>query len=100
MLKQDCSEVCQEEALGFVLDTQCVTSGGRTARVVCGSGMGEESSGAISDYSFFCRCEREFLLKPDVRAKYGIVAYVRYRDDLVIITNGTPHDVMRAFLEG
>ena len=92
VLKQDCSEICQEEALDFVLDAQYVTSGDRTAKVVCGSGMGEESSGAISDYSFYFRCERDFLLQDVVRTKYGIIAYLRYRDDFLIITDGTPHD--------
>ena len=34
-LKQDCQEVCPEEALEFILNTQYVTSGQYTAKVKC-----------------------------------------------------------------
>ena len=96
-LKEDCSEVVSAHALEFLLTSQYVKSGRRLAQVIKGSGMGEESSGAISDYSLFCRSERNFLLTDEVRRKYGIIAYVRYRDDFVIITNGTEHVIMQEF---
>ena len=94
MLKKNCSEVCHEEGVEFVLHAQYVTSGGRIAKVICGSGMSEESSGAISDWSFYCRCERDFLFDEEVRSTYGIITYVRYRDDFLIITDGAPHNLM------
>ena len=98
-LEGDCSEVVSADALRFVLTPQYVKSGERIPKVISGGGMGEESSGAISDFSFFCRCEKEFLLSEAVCAEYGIIAYVRYRDDFLIVTRGTEHTIMRQFFD-
>ena len=60
--------------------------------------MGDESSGAVSDWSFYVRAERHFMLKAEIQERYGIIAYLRYRDDFVIITNGTDHDFMMTLI--
>ena len=57
--------------------------------VAVGSGMGCISSGDISDTSFYMRVEKQFMLDPDVRRKYGIKFYARFKDDLLIIQNSS-----------
>ena len=97
-LAEDCSEIVPREAMDFLLGTQYVRSGKRLAKVKCGSGMGDESSGAVSDWSFYVRAERDFMLTQQVQQEFGIIAYIRYRDDFIIVTNGTPHDSFKTLI--
>jgi hypothetical protein len=57
-------------------------------RVVIGSGMGLRNSSSIGDAAFFALCEVPWGLKPVVRAKYHIEKYMRFRDDILILTPG------------
>ena len=57
-------------------------------QVMIGSGMGLISSGAISDFVFFCLCEVNFLLHESTRRTYHIKAYARFKDDLFIVLGG------------
>ena len=65
--------------------------------VIIGSGMGLKSSGGISDYAFFVLAESEFMLNPSVRDQFGIRAYFRFKDDLLVILDGREGNV-RFFL--
>ena len=57
-------------------------------KVEVGSGMGVECSGDVSDVVFFELAERNFALKPDVRTKYYVQFYARFRDDIIVILGG------------
>ena len=85
VLKTDCEDVADKEGLEFVLGSQYIRISERLAKVVIGSGMGEEHSGAVSDWSYFKRAEERFILCSEMREKYGILYYVRYRDDSLFV---------------
>ena len=50
-----------------------------------GSGMGLVSSDEISSNAFYLMCEKDFALDPSVRAKYDILLYLRFKDDIFVI---------------
>ena len=60
ILSEDCSDVICKRGSDFLLSTQYVGVLGLFAKVKVGSGMGEEHSGAMSDYCFYTRCETYF----------------------------------------
>ena len=90
VLADDYAEVVPREVVAFLNGAQYVVSQGVTAKVVSGSGMSDEHIGAVSDFSFYQRAERNFLLSRDVRTRYGILGYIRYRDDFLIVSGFEP----------
>ena len=98
ILSEDCSDVICKQGSDFLLGTQYVEVLGLFAKVKVGSGMGEEHSGAMSDYCFYKRCEKYFLLSEIVREKYKIYCYVRYRDDFLVISSA-PKELTREFCD-
>ena len=54
-------------------------------RVARGSGMGLICSGDISDWTFFVDAEENFVLYESVRTRFGILLYLRFKDDIFII---------------
>ena len=62
-----------------------MSSGSNKAwKVVQGSGMGLIASDELSSLDFYAAAEEAFILKAETRAKYGIVLYVRYKDDILV----------------
>ena len=71
-----------EDAFRFLVGSQYIKShDGQIFKVVIGSGMGLLSSDDISSYLFYCMVEK-WLLTEQVRAKYGLMCYMRFKDDL------------------
>ena len=51
--------------------------------------MGLICSGEVSDATFYEQCERHFMLNRNVQNLFQIKAYLRLKDDLLIIIGGT-----------
>ena len=60
--------------------------------------MGMICSDEVSSINLFCLAERPFLLDDAVRRKYGILYYVRFKDDLLVISTAGP-ELLAEFLE-
>ena len=58
-------------------------------QVRIGSGMGMTFSGEIADSAFLQNMEIDFILKDSVRSEYGIIFYVRFKDDIFIVLDGS-----------
>lgn len=69
----------------FVLEHQFVCDESATFRVRIGSGMGQRHSGALSDMAVAQLAEIGIVDDSQVRNALGIQAYVRYRDDILIV---------------
>ena len=67
-------------------------------RVARGSGMGLICSGEISDWTFFADAEENFVLDEGVRTRFGIVLYLRFKDDIFVVLEAED-DVVTTFLE-
>ena len=50
--------------------------------------MGLICSGEISDYVFYCLAESSFLLSDEIRSRYNIKTYLRFKDDLFLVLGG------------
>ena len=61
-----------------------------------GSGMGQIASGEIADTTFLELAEAKFASLSSIQHEYRIQAYIRYRDDIIII--GDDVDLLRAFI--
>jgi len=73
--------------LKMLLDNQYVKlRGGRDSlwRCIRGTGMGLLLSGEVSDATLLNKLELNFLLAPKVRAFFGIEAYFRFKDDMIL----------------
>jgi hypothetical protein len=57
----------------------------RTWEVVEGSGMGLTHSSAVVDAAFYIYCEARWAGLPCIASQFGILMYVRFRDDVLII---------------
>ena len=79
--------------LEFVLEFQivCEQTLGHWFEVRCGSGMGQKHSGTVSDAALFALMELGVLTSPSEREKWGIQAYVRYREDILLIMKTPRH---------
>ena len=96
-LKQDVMKIFQgdnaekvriiAESLDLLLSSQFVYSKvtDQCLRVCEGSGMGLPQSGGIADAAFYTKTELE-MLQPERRRKAGILAYLRFKDDGLIIS--------------
>ena len=76
-----------EKGIKFVLKNQFVvmSSGNRKAwHVKRGSGMGLIASDEMANLDFFEIVEATYVLRPEVIAEYGIVVYLRYKDDILL----------------
>ena len=81
-----------QRLLELVLTAQWVTphsTDSRTFRVQCGSGMGMACSGEVSDASLLQMAELPFILRDDIRRKFHIVAYFRFKEDILLIVGGS-----------
>jgi len=52
--------------------------------------MGLLCSGEISDFLFYQLAEKYFVLRDEIRLKYHIKFYARFKDDLFIVLGGSP----------
>ena len=86
--------VALENLVIFVLENQyaMLEETGQHFRLKEGAGQGRIASGDLSDNTFYCLCERCFILKPVVQRKFGIQHYARYRDDAILIMDHTKFD--------
>ena len=57
-------------------------------KVMVGSGMGQLCSDECSSSSFYIKAEKSFALDPVVRRRYGIMEYLRFKDDILVIASG------------
>ena len=57
-------------------------------RVTTGSGMGQLCSDEPSSISFYLKVEQQYTLDPEVRRKYGVLQYLRFKDDIFILASG------------
>ena len=75
----------------FILKSQYVhLPGGATHKITKGTGMGLIISDQIANTSLYVLGERDFALDATVQRAAGILAYFRYMDDLLFITDGKP----------
>ena len=75
----------------FVLKSQRIashTKAGDAFAVVVGSGMGLVHSGEVSYGSYYSIAKARFL--HTYRDRYGLQAYLRYRDDILVKGTKTP----------
>ena len=64
--------------------------------------MGLLFSGEMSDIAFYQDVERPWVLLATTRTRYGILVYVRYRDDIRICLScpvELRHEFIRTFIE-
>ena len=47
--------------------------------------MGLNHSGSVADTCFYLLCELTWALNPPIREQHGVLAYFRFRDDILII---------------
>ena len=68
---------------------------GQVYRVTVGSGMRQLCSDEASSSSFYVKCEQSFALVPAVKQTHGILEYLRFKDDIIVIVAGarSRHDV-------
>ena len=59
--------------------------------------MGMVQSGSVSDTTLYASLERDFILKEGNVAKYSILYYARFRDDIILIVD-SPIDTIRELL--
>ena len=80
--------VVARSALNLLLGSQIIRSKATplVGRAVEGSGMGLPQSAGIADAAFLCKVEQHMLQTRVVLAA-GIKLYMRYRDDIFILTN-------------
>ena len=89
-----------KHVLQYVLDSQYVEAdllNGRLWKVLKGAGMGLGFSGELCDTTFYSTVERDIVDRPDVLRRHFVELYVRYRDDILILHNGSP-DSLKEFL--
>lgn len=53
-----------------------------------GSGMGLSCAGDLSNVTYYSLAEKDFVCLESTRAKYGIIMYMRYMDDILIVNDG------------
>jgi len=73
--------------IDVVLSNQVVLQDNKPYAVCIGSGMGMVSSGDVSDASLYNKLEKPFMLQPQVRNKYGIKFYGRFKDDIFLVSS-------------
>ena len=80
--------VVVRSALSLLLGSQIIRSNATplVGRAVEGSGMGLPQSAGIADAAFLCKVEQH-MLQTTVVSAAGIKLYMRYRDDIFILTN-------------
>ena len=96
LLEQSCKAVALEwreqyrEMLEFILKNQFIVppydniADGFVWRARKGSGMGAICSGEVSNTSLHYLCEHFFISSPEVRARYGLAGYWRFKDDIML----------------
>lgn len=67
-------------------------------KVVCGSGMGLIHSSQLCDITFFRHAEFRFVTNKLAVAKLGIVQFLRFRDDILVVHHSEHHQ-FRRFLD-
>ena len=74
----------------FLLANQYIDNeaeGSELFKVDIGSGMGCIHSGDLSDLCFYVLVECGYILDPGIREALGIVAYFRFKDDILLVMN-------------
>ena len=74
----------------FLLQSQYVENDSAYYRVLCGAGMGQSYSGELCDATLFCLAERGFTDNERAMQKLRVEAYWRFKDDILVISSGTP----------
>ena len=93
-----------KDLVSHVMSTQFVSNCQRLRlesvifNVIIGSGMGLKCSGELSDYAFYILCEVSFLLCPEIRRRFNIRTYFRFKDDMFFIIGGD-RDTRKVFYE-
>ena len=80
------SKVCE-----WILDHQYVELHGddrHVYKVIKGSGMGLECPGDVNDLCFYEMAEKNYALDPEIREKYFVEFYARFRDDIIVVLAG------------
>ena len=83
--------------LKFCLASQYIRGDHDLYRVIVGAGMGVAYAGDLCDITFFWQAERGFVSNARVKQKLGIVSYFRYRDDILILVDGSSLQFHRFF---
>ena len=88
----------------FILDNQFVSveigdSKPTLLKVLLGAGMGLLCSGSIADVSFLHMAEKSYVLDPDVRAKYKLVYYARFKDDIILVMDDQEVESIMEFFD-
>ena len=87
-LVPDQHKACAKKAIEFLFQHQFVTSPvfpDELWQVVTGSGMGLIHSSDLCDATFFAACEDKFVNNEKACMKFGILTYLRYRDDILVL---------------
>ena len=50
--------------------------------------MGQLCSDACSSSSFYLGCEKSFALDVGVQRKFGVMVYLRFKDDIFVLCSG------------
>ena len=75
--------LCYHQYIGS--DTINAAGRRRVWHVICGSGMGCNFSSEVSDTAFYFGGERRFVLNQAIRKRFHVLAYFRFRDDILAV---------------
>ena len=78
--------------LSAILDCQyvsCPTAPDKVWKVTVGAGMGLPCSGEVADAAYYNQVERDSVSQDSFREWHDIVAYIRYRDDILLVHSGS-----------
>ena len=91
---------CIRQCIVFFFETQFVRdpSDGSLYKVQLGTGMGLPHSGELTDGTFWALMET-VVLRQSVLQHHGILAYYRYRDDILTIAQGLASRTSKPFLD-
>ena len=77
-----------DKSLDFLLNEQYVSSkviNSGVHHVIKGTGQGIIHSGDTADVAFFNLAEQDFIVLESTKLEYGILLYIRFRDDIFIV---------------
>ena len=88
MIFPSCKRRVYRDVLMWLLGSQYIQSDYLPGRVWCvtkGTGMGQQASGPVADAAYYTRCEADFAVNDEVKKKYEIKEYVRFKDDIFVL---------------
>ena len=60
--------------------------------------MGQLCSDECSSASFYLKCEKPYALDAEIRRRFGVLEYLRFKDDIIVIAAG-PRERHEPFAE-